>query len=383
MVGGPQATFHEATEQGYNRGRMDLLSRRLSRFLMLMLLASAICVTQLRAAQAVSVDLSSYRPGPVRIAEEEERGELVAEWRDEADDAWRAVFSLDPEKPLVRGVSVEGKPVLRNARPFYQAETGKRRRGWNAFFDFPPSHPEGTRHATGRLQLSGAAVRTVGNRVELSFDGMRLGVFTGTIVYTIFPGSRLVQQTARLTTAEPDTAYYYDAGLEFAAPDDTTPGRNMRTPFAYYDTEGELREPIANGLEPERVPYRVRYRTLATKAGVGSVAVFPAPHQYFFPRDFTSNLAYLWHRFPAGTSFARHPPDSGYELGFLSLGQRTAGYDTADERLLLALKRDTARGVGRGTGIHEPGPLSPTRRIPDCEQPLASCVHGAGLGERL
>jgi hypothetical protein len=26
------------------------------------------------------------------------------------------------------------------------------------------------------------------------------------------------------------------------------------------------------------------------------VAVFPAPHQYFFPRDFTSNLGYVWHR---------------------------------------------------------------------------------------
>jgi hypothetical protein len=25
------------------------------------------------------------------------------------------------------------------------------------------------------------------------------------------------------------------------------------------------------------------------------VAVFPAPHQYFFPRDFTTNMAYLWH----------------------------------------------------------------------------------------
>lgn len=123
-----------------------------------------------------------------------------------------------------------------------------------------------------------------------------MGVFTGAVVYTIFPGSRLIQQTARLSTDEPDTAYYFDAGLEFAAPDDATPGRNMRTPFAYYDTEGVLREPVANGLAPERVPYRVRYRTLATKAGAGSVAVFPAPHQYFFPRDFTSNLAHLWHR---------------------------------------------------------------------------------------
>ena len=28
----------------------------------------------------------------------------------------------------------------------------------------------------------------------------------------------------------------------------------------------------------------------------GSLAVFPAPHQYFFPRDFTTNLGFLWHR---------------------------------------------------------------------------------------
>ena len=32
------------------------------------------------------------------------------------------------------------------------------------------------------------------------------------------------------------------------------------------------------------------------KTDAGSVAVFPAPHQYFFPRDFTSNLGYVWHR---------------------------------------------------------------------------------------
>ena len=32
------------------------------------------------------------------------------------------------------------------------------------------------------------------------------------------------------------------------------------------------------------------------KTAGGSVAVFPAPHQYFFPRDFTSNLGFVWHR---------------------------------------------------------------------------------------
>ena len=43
-------------------------------------------------------------------------------------------------------------------------------------------------------------------------------------------------------------------------------------------------------------PVKVRYRTMAVKTEGGSLAAFPAPHQYFFPRDFTSNLGYLWHR---------------------------------------------------------------------------------------
>ena len=47
---------------------------------------------------------------------------------------------------------------------------------------------------------------------------------------------------------------------------------------------------------PERHPHAVRYRALATPVEGGSLAVFPSPHQYFFARDFTSNMAYLWSR---------------------------------------------------------------------------------------
>ena len=81
-----------------------------------------------------------------------------------------------------------------------------------------------------------------------------------------------------------------------SAPADRTPGNNMRSEIAYYDTSGTLKREVHNGLQAEREPVKVRYRTLAAKTQGGSVAVFPAPHQYFFPRDFSSNLAYLWHR---------------------------------------------------------------------------------------
>jgi len=38
----------------------------------------------------------------------------------------------------------------------------------------------------------------------------------------------------------------------------------------------------------------VRHRTLALRTPGGSIAVFPPPHQYFFARDFTTNMGYLW-----------------------------------------------------------------------------------------
>ena len=246
------------------------------------------------AQAAVPVDIEAYSEGPVRASVDGET--LLVDWRDENASPWQARFSLDPKQRLIESISTGDSTVLAGARPFYQAETGKRRKGWNAFFDYPPAHPEGTRHWQGDFALRGVELRTVGNRLEIAFDRMRIGPFEGELVYTIFPGSRLVTQEARLVTWEANTAYYYDAGLELAAPYDNVVGRNMKTRFAWYDTAGKLVRYAQQSFQPERVPEQVRYRTLAVGTEGGAVAVFPAPHQYFFPRDFTTNLGYLWHR---------------------------------------------------------------------------------------
>ncbi len=255
---------------------------------------AAILAGEAALGQTAPLDLSGVRPGPVTVAAVGD-GVAVA-WPDEADREWRATFSLDPDRPLIESIAVDGAAVVSAVRPFYQVETGTRRRGWNAFFDFPPSHPDGTRHAQGVFSLRKATVRTVGERVELTFDGLRMGVFEGAVVYTIFPGSRLIQQEAVAATDAADVAYYYDGGWEMAADADRTPGGNMQTRVSWYDTAGDLRHDVSTGFDPERKPLKVRYRTLAAATAGGSVAVFPPPHQYFFPRDFTSNLGHVWHR---------------------------------------------------------------------------------------
>ena len=319
---------------------------------LLALVAMFAAVAGVSAADAVPVDLEGYRDGPVSA---EVRGEiLVVSWQDGAGKTWQASFNRDPKRPLLESVASGEMQVLREGRPFYRVETGVRRKGWNAFFDYPPDHPQGTSAFFGELALDSMRVETSGSRLRVHCGGFTAGPFSGSLVYTFFAGSRLIQQQAVAVTARENVAYFYDAGLEFTARDQLQAGRNMLTPLAYYDTEGRLQSETANGLQPERVPFKVRYRAMATTAGQGSVAAFPAPHQFFFPRDYTSNLSHNWHRSWRGQvslgirqirdtnwrfyPWANAPPGSRQAMSlFLLVG------DTAPEALLEEALRYTNR----------------------------------------
>ena len=254
----------------------------------LLLIIAAACSAQ----QRIAVDIADVRPGPIRV--ETRDTALIVTWPDEAGREWRAEFSLDPQKDLITSIGTGQRSVIERARPLYWATTGKRRGGWDQFFDLPPSHPDGIRQFRGQHAPKSVKATTHGDRVEIAFDGLSMGLFAGGISYTFFPGSRLILQEAIALTQEPDTAYYYDAGLRMMSDADRRAGNNMDSRVAYYDTAGAFRE-ITPPVASERTPVAVRHRMLAARVERGSVAVFPAPHQYFFARDFTSNMEYLWH----------------------------------------------------------------------------------------
>ncbi|MBI3681808.1 MAG: hypothetical protein HY235_15620 [Acidobacteria bacterium] len=242
-------------------------------------------------AATVPLDLSAVRPGPIRV--EGKESAAVVHWRDGQGREWEAEFALDPAKPLISAIRLQGKTIVERAQPLYRCDTGKRRGGWDAFFDFPPSHPEGTRRFEGSFKLNSARARTAGDRVEILFDGLEMGIFQGGIAYTFYPASRLIQQEAVVTTREQDVAFFYDTGLRMAADRDRRPGRTMESEIAYYDTEGRFQKVNLEGSERHSTP--VRHRTLAARTANGAVAVFPPPHRYFFARDYSTNLGYLWH----------------------------------------------------------------------------------------
>ena len=83
--------------------------------------------------------------------------------------------------------------------------------------------------------------RRSGIECEVTFDGTRLGIFTGSLRYTFYPGIPLIQQAALVSTHEPDTAFYYDAGLEMTAEQDRRIGGSMESHISYYDVEGNSR----------------------------------------------------------------------------------------------------------------------------------------------
>lgn len=254
----------------------------------------ALVLISLSAAPAaiLPADTSGVTPGPIAV--EASAQSLTVRWQDDSHATWSAEFSLDSSKPLITAISAGDRKIMDRAEPIYRCSTGKRRKGWDAFFDFPPSAPEGTRSFLGEFHPTAARARTEGDRVEISFDGMRCGIFAGRLQYTFYPGTRLIRQEAILSTTEPDTAYFYDAGLRMTADADRRAGFNMESHISYFDTSGQF-QTITPPYGSEWHPVAVRYRAIAARMGAGSVVAFPPPHQYFFARDYTTNMGYVWH----------------------------------------------------------------------------------------
>ena len=267
------------------------------------------CASALAHGTPITPNVSAVKDGPISVVSSAQS--LKITWDDAANQHWQTIFSLDSTTPLITAISVDGRNIVELAKPYYRCTTGKRRGGWDAFFDFPPADPQGTRQFLLEFHPTTVTAQTVGNRVEVTFDGVRLGIFTGSLRYTFYPGTPLIQQAALVSTHEPDTAFYYDAGLEMTAEQDRSVGGNMESHISYYDVGGKLQE-ITPPYGSDRHPLTAHYRTVAAKMGAGSIAVFPPPHRYFFARDYTTNQGYLWYsswRGRVGLGVQQYPDD--------------------------------------------------------------------------
>jgi len=281
---------------------------------------------------------------------------------------------------LITSISADGHNIVELARPFYRCTTGKRTGGWDAFFDLPPANPGGIRQFMQEFHPTNVVAKTVGNRVEVTFDGLKIGIFSGSLKYTFYPGTPLIQQAAVLSTKEPDTAYYYDAGIEMTAEQDSRAGGNMESKISYFDLDGKL-QVITPPYGSDRQSLAGHYRTVAAKMGTGSIAIFPPPHRYFFARDYTTNQGYLWYsswRGRVGLGVHQYP-DDGTAIDPLM----NAPLDTSQEMSLFLLPGmgDSSATHQGCSGLYAQRSIYPPQRFHYIRASLASRIHRSGNAE--
>ncbi|HEX8201746.1 MAG TPA: hypothetical protein VF590_14790, partial [Isosphaeraceae bacterium] len=154
---------------------------------------------------------------------------------------------------------------------------------FNTFFDNPARRPHRTHPS--RLERKSVRAWSTGRRATIAVGDLAIGSFSGRWEITAYAGSRLLHVEAVVQTREDGRAIVYDAGL--------VGDWSRINRLAWVDTEGRFQ---SEALDPsaESRPRRTRHRAILAEGDGGSVACLPPPHQFFFPRDLTDNLGFVW-----------------------------------------------------------------------------------------
>lgn len=160
-----------------------------------------------------------------------------------------------------------------------------------------PRKPEEIRHAAASYASASCEVKTDGGRLEVNFPGLSMGIFSGSLRYTMYRGTRLFRMEAIAKTDEPAVAYKYEAGLKGFS-------TSLTPRVAWRDTGGDPQHYAFGGVTNEKVvAVKARHRILVAEGTAGSLATFTPPHTFFFTREVDTNLGYVWYRKDSDTSF--------------------------------------------------------------------------------
>ncbi|WP_200976696.1 hypothetical protein [Echinicola sp. 20G] len=239
----------------------------------------------------VKVDLSGFKVKNGATVTEE--GELLqVNWPAEEDKTAQIVFNLNKNSSLLESIQLrkgdQSKVIGRNIDPLFLLTVGERdlskESGWNIFFDRTAYKPFETLKVL--LEAENIEVKSHGERTIVRVDKMSAGNFSGWLEITLYHGSSLVNMAAVMKTDEDAKAIIYDAGL---VSDD-----NSFDEVFWSDTDGYLQSSKVGGQGAGAESLAVKYRTIIAEGEQGSLAVFPPPHQYFYPLDNAYNLKYVW-----------------------------------------------------------------------------------------
>jgi len=303
-------------------------------------LAAAMFAAQSRplAADGLKCDMTQYKAG-TGLTAAMEQDLLVVTWSGQAGSELRARYAIDRAQPVVRDLAVRKQggqwaTLGQNLVPEYHVVSGLRRMSsdhvrsipaagipltpevvaknrWFAFHDAPlevpgesgpqmpplPRKPEEIRRADATFTVTGCSVKTDGARLEVNFPGLSMGIFAGSLQFTVYRGTNLVRMDAIAKTDEQFVAYKYDAGLKGFSTE-------VLPRVMWRDTADGPQQYQFGGVKNDTmVPLKARNRVLIAEGKSGSLATFPAPHKFFWAREIHKNLGYVWYRKDADKQF--------------------------------------------------------------------------------
>lgn len=240
------------------------------------------------------------------VVVKQEKADLVSVvWPAGNNNSGKLVLNLKNGEPLFSNVALGNKgkynKVIENVDPQFVLTEGKRdlisQNGWNIFFDKVPLKP----HQSYKVGFNkkGIAVSSAGTRTVIKIGGVEAPNFKGNLEITLYNGQPLFNVAAVISTQVDSTAILYDAGLVAKA----QPVKNI----SYSDVYEKLKTDDGSADTAKNIA--VKYRTIIGTNGNNSIAVFPAPHQYFYPLDEAFNLKFVWY----GNNYRNLLP--GYGLG--------------------------------------------------------------------
>jgi hypothetical protein len=227
-------------------------------------------------------------------------------WPISSEETGLAVFSMDEQKPLIQslGIATKGQPIrsiITALNPATVLTIGSRDannpQGWGAFFDKTSLRP----HQSYLVVLGKRSVLVThqGTHTTVRLADASASSFHGDVRVTFYRHSPLLHFETVLTTQEDWRAIVYDKGLASVKPDWQS--------LAWNDTAGQFQR-VKLDAQAEAMPLAVAGRTVVAECAQGSLAVFPPPHQFFYPQDEAFNLKFVWH----GRNYAQLVGESGF-----------------------------------------------------------------------
>ena len=262
----------------------------------------------LSADELPRLNVDKYdRACDVRI--DQQKSLIAVSWQLDDQRRARITIDLDEDRPLVRSIAVAGgadrpfRSIWEGLDPMLLIRTGRRdldkRDGWTIFFDRMQNKPSVVHLAT--IGRTGVSASSHARRATLTIGPVSAGPFEGELRWTFFAGSPLVLQEAVVQTGAEGTAFLYDVGLVFSH---ESPQR-----LSWRDAAGKPTTIEAETAQKAQ-HLAVSGRAVAAESAAGSIALFPPPHRYFYPLDFSDNLKNVW----IGPGYAERPLPFGFGI---------------------------------------------------------------------